>query len=146
MSEPATANTPVGAKPASSHRRVPVWLILVVVVTVGAMIPVSQLLEGPPFVDELRVENPTKYDITVEVADSHRTGWLGVGTAHGESTSTFKAIVDQGAVWNFRFLAQGEEGGELVLARQELERNQWQIRIPHSVGEQLQAKGAPFPP
>lgn len=129
----------------TSHQRVPIWLILAVVAFLGAAIPVSRLLEGPSFVEELRVDNPTKYDITVEVTGAERSGWLGVGVAGRETTSTFKAIIDQGDVWIFRFVAQGEEGGELRLTRQELEGDQWRMRIPESVSDQLQGKGAPFP-
>lgn len=146
MNKPTTANSPAGAKRWSSHSRLAAWLILTVVTTLGAMIPLSRLLEGPSFVDVLTVQNPTQYDITFAVTGSDREAWLEVGTAQRERTSTFNAIIDQGDVWIFRFLAQGEEGGELVLTRHELERNQWEIRIPHSVSEELQAKGAPFPP
>lgn len=70
---------------------------------------------------------------------------VAVGTVQRATTSTFEEIVDQGDAWIFRFSTQGEDSGELQVARQQLERDGWRIRVPAEVGEQLAVEGVPFP-
>ena len=97
-------------------------------------------------VDRLTVENPTGYDISIDATDHRRRGWVGLGTAHRGTTSTFEEILDQDEVWIFRFSAQGEDGGELQVSRRQLERDGWRMRVPAEVGEQLEVDGVPLSP
>jgi hypothetical protein len=147
MNGPTTANRPAGGAPVRMDGPLPVWDLVTVVALFIAVVPFSRLLEGPSFVDQIAFENPTKYHIRIEVSDGEAGGWMAIGAAaERNTTSTFRQIVDQGEVWLFRFSAQGEDGGELRLTREQLERDQWQVRIPDRVDEELQAAGAPFPP
>ncbi|MDP9403822.1 MAG: hypothetical protein M3P85_10975 [Actinomycetota bacterium] len=114
--------------------------------SVAGMITAGRLMQEPTFIREITVENPTRYDIEIQVTDGDRDGGVSLGTARRASTSTFQEIYDQGDVWIFRFTAQGEEGGELSITRTELERTSWHVEIPEAVGDELRAKGAAFPP
>ncbi|MBW3643302.1 MAG: hypothetical protein KY447_10350 [Actinobacteria bacterium] len=146
MTGPTTTNRPPGGAPVSIYRRVGVWPLVGAVALVAAMVPIGRLLERPPVVDQVAFENPTRYDITIEVTDGQRHGWMSVGMARRQTTTTFEQVLDQGEVWIFRFSAQGEQGGEQELPRQQLQDEQWHVRIPDRVGQALRAKGASFPP
>lgn len=95
-----------------------------------AIVLVTRLLDEPSFVDALVVENPTQYDVRIQVTDSERSGWMSIGMARRAETSTFEQIIDQGEEWIFRFRAQGVEGGELRVRRSELANDDWRLRIP----------------
>jgi hypothetical protein len=146
MTGTTTATRPNGGTPAAFYRRINLVGVVLAIVLAAAAVPLMGLLEGPSFVDRLSVENPTRYDIGIDVTDADRDGWMAIGTARRATSSTFEEIIDQGDVWIFRFRAQGEDGGELRVTRQELEGDGWKLTIPESVGDDLQAKGAAFPP
>lgn len=145
MTGTTTATRPDGGTPAAFYRRI-IPAGVVVALVLAAAVPLMRLLETPSFVDRISVENPTRYDIGIEVTDADRDGWMAIGTARRATDSTFQEIIDQGDVWIFRFRAQGEDGGELRVTRQELERDEWKLTIAESVEDDLQAKGAAFPP
>jgi hypothetical protein len=104
------------------------------------------LLDSPRFIPQVRFENPTAYDLEIDVATAQHDGWMPVGTARRNGTTIAQEIFDIGDVWIFRFAAQGEIASELRISRAALERNQWRVPIPAVVGRQLQDKGAPLPP
>lgn len=145
MSGPTTTQRPSPGAPAR-YRQLRPWHLLVTIISVGSLVLVSRLMEPPTFIDRITVQNPTRYDITIYVTEGDRDGWMAVGTARREDTEVFEEIFDQGEVWIFRFTAQGKEGGELRVTKSQLEQSKWRIEIPRSVGDELQDKGAPFPP
>jgi len=146
MSGPTTAQRPTGGVPTRLYRQLRPWHVLVLLAYVVLLTAAARLLQELTFIHEITVENPTRYDIGIDVTSEDRDGWMSVGTARRGETSSFEEIYDHGDVWVFRFQAQGEEGGELRLTRTQLERASWRFTIPESVGEALQSRGAPFPP
>lgn len=144
MSGATTTGRPAGGAP-SRVRRVGTAGFAVAGLVVVMLVAIPRFLDSPHLVDQLTVENPTDYDISIEVTDERRRGWVAVGTVQRATTSTFEEILDQGDVWIFRFSTQGEDGGELQVARQELERDGWRMRVPAEVGEQLKVRGVPLP-
>lgn len=146
MSGPTTAQRPAGGAPTRLLRQLRPWHVLALLATIAVLITAPRLTQEPTFISEVTVDNPTRYDIGIQVTGEDRDGWMSVGTARRAGTSSFEEIYDQGDVWIFRFRAQGEEGGEIRLNRTELKRRNWRVEIPESVGEELQSKGAPFPP
>lgn len=146
MTGPTTTDRPAGGAPISIYRRIGIWPLVGAVALVAAMVPIGRLLERPPVVERVAFENPTRYDIRIEVTDGQRRRWMPVGTALRQTITTFEQVLDQGEVWIFRFSTQGEQGGELELPRQQLEDEQWHVGIPDRVDQALQAKGASFPP
>lgn len=145
MAGQATTRPQAPDAPLSSRRPRPAH-IAAAALGVAALVLVSQVMEEPTFIERIEVQNPTRYDVTIYVARGDDVGWMAVGTARRQETSTFEEIYDQGDLWIFRFSAQGEEGGELRLSKASLERDRWRVEIPRSVEDQLQEAGAPFPP
>lgn len=142
-----TAVRPAG-RPTTGPRTVKGVAAAVVIVAAVAIIFIglSRLLASPPFVDRLTFVNPTEYDLDIEVTDGRREGWLAVGTARKNKTTTMEDTIDQGEVWTFRFAAQGQDGGELRISRTQLERDRWAVQIPAQISATLRKKGAPAPP
>lgn len=105
-----------------------------------------QVMEQPEFVSRLRIVNPTVYDLDIEVTTRSHDGWMPVWIAKRDATTVAEEIYDIGDAWVFRFSAQGETSGEVVLNRKQLERNGWRLEIPASIGDELRHKGAPAPP
>lgn len=100
----------------------------------------------PKFIERIPIENPTAYDLAIDVAGADRDEWIPVTIAQSKATTVAEAIIDVGEEWTFRFASQGEQGGELRLTRRELERSGWRVSIPARVGDDLAAKGAPPSP
>jgi hypothetical protein len=116
-------------------------------VAVAALfVSVTQLLAPPRFISRINFENPTAYDLHIEVTDAKRDGWMPVGTARRDGTTIAEEIYDIGDVWLFRFGGQGEHGGELPLTRTQLKQDKWRVQIPAGVGDQLRERGASPPP
>ncbi len=114
--------------------------------SIVVVVQIDRLVARPAYVERVTFENPTAYDLTVDVTGADHDGWLAVCTARRGTTATARRVIDQGDTWIFRFGAQGREGGELRVARRELERTGWKIAIPEAVGERLREQGAPLPP
>jgi hypothetical protein len=113
---------------------------------VAALIVVSRFLAPPGTVGHITVKNPTHYDLAVAVAGSDTEGTMGVGSARRDSTTTFREVINQGDTWVFHFSAQGEDGGVIKVTKADLARAGWQLDVPMSISDALQAKGAEFPP
>lgn len=136
-SPPEQAGSPLGRlRPAH---------LAVAVAVVALLVAFTRLLEQPSFVERISFENPTVYDLSVEVSDAGRAAWSPIVTAGRTGTVTAEQVYDVGGVWVFRFSAQGREGGELRLTRAQLEADGWKVRIPERIGTQLQAVAAPPP-
>lgn len=114
---------------------------LVLALSIGTFV-----VRGPAFVHQVSVTNPSEYDVGVQVSGGNRDGWMAVTTASRHSTTTTVDVVDQGDVWIFRFTAQGREGGDLRVARHDLEQAGWTVTVPDEVIEHLRNVGAPLPP
>jgi hypothetical protein len=50
-------------------------------------------------------------------------------------------VADQGREWVFRFSYGGVDAGELVLSRDRLARDGWNITVPSAVAERLRDAG-----
>ena len=97
-------------------------------------------------VADIHVDNPTPYDLTVEVAGAARDGWTGIGVAGRRGTTDLLQVGDEGATWVFRFSYAGDRAAELTVPRATLERDGWKLRIPDSVAEELRVAGLGPPP
>ena len=120
--------------------------ILAGFVAVATLLLLGRLLEPPPFVDVIRIDNPTPYDLSVEVATTDAGGWMPLWTATRATTTLAEEIYDVGDTWVLRFSAQGETTGPLRVDRSTLERSGWRLVIPGRIGEELRAEGAMPPP
>ena len=121
------------------------WLIGAALLVAVALLG-PRLVRGPAFVERVSVVNPSPYDIHVEVSGDGRTGWMSLTTVGRASTGAALDVVDQGAVWRFRFEAQGRRGGELQVSRADLRQAGWSIEVPEAVVTRLRDAGAPPSP
>ena len=112
------------------------------VISGAVAVLVSPLLNGPAFVDEVSVVNPSEYDIGVQVAGGERDGWMNLGTAAKRSTKATAEVIDQEGIWVFRFAAQGRQGGEFRVTRGDLQKAGWSIEVPAEVIGHLRQLGA----
>lgn len=136
--------TPVLTKPRSAPSRSQGDLVVTVVAAVVAaalfavVIPTLRL---PPFVDSVTVSNPQVWHVEVEVGRPDGSRWIGLGHVGREKTVTFRSVIDTGDEWAFRFAYGGNEQGQLVISRAELERSKWTVTIPDTFAERMRAAG-----
>lgn len=116
--------------------------VIALVVLLKFLVP---LFEGPGHIDGLHVVNPTDYDISISAGAPGHTSRTLLGSVDAQDDATFERVLDQGDDWVFRFRSQGHDAGRLERTRAQLEDADWQLEIPASVGEQLQADGVPTP-
>ena len=132
---------PVLTRPAPTRRAGTVLaLVLAVVAGLAAAAFLLDAMRSPSFVKQVTVENPTVYNLEVDVSDGRR-GWVGLGTVAREETQAFLEVLDHGDTWVFRFAYGGVEGGEVAVRREELARNRWRVRVPDGVRARLAAAG-----
>lgn len=132
-------------RPAPSIRR-PVLLGVAALAVLAAAfgIGVGSVTEESGFVDQVTIDNPTLYNIQVDVGAPGDGPVLALGTAPREGSRTFEQVVDQGGRWVFRLSFGGDEVGEIVVPRAQLESDGWKVTVPAEVGRQLAETG--FPP
>ena len=144
MNPPAAVQRPSAGprSPQVRPRRTP--LLLAVLAIAGALL-VSQLLASPHFVPRITFQNPTQYELMVEVSNGHG-GWLPLGTIDRHGATAFGEVYDVGDAWDVRVFAQGEAAGRFRVTRDQLERSHWRVQIPTRVGDALRTSGvAPQP-
>ena len=122
------------------------FLAAVAAAAVAAGLVGPRALGGPAFVDELSIVNGSEYDVHVEVSDAGRRGWMSVTTATRQSTTSARAVVDQGPTWVFRFGTQGRRSGEIRIASADLRQAGWAVQVPDAVIEGFRRQGAPPSP
>ncbi len=121
------------------------WSLLALV-SAGVLVVAMVALLGsgsrvPSYVDGVTVVNPHQWDVGVDVTGAERDGWLGMGTVDRTASHGFEQVIDQGEKWVFRFSYAGLDGGELVLARSELEASGWKVAVPEQFAEHMRAAG-----
>jgi len=108
---------------------------------VTLVMTVAPSLDRRSFVPRLSVDNPTLFDIHLEVAGADRSGWVDLGTVGRESQSVLEEVADPGATWIVRFSYAGAEAGELMVTRDELRDAGWRIAVPPQAGDRLVEQG-----
>jgi len=103
---------------------------------------VAPSLATTPFVPRLTVDNPTAFDLNIDVTGADRDGSIALGTVARGTQRAIEEIADQGATWVVRFSYGGIETGELVVARSDLQAADWRLSIPPAMGEALAGAGA----
>jgi hypothetical protein len=115
-----------------------------IVIAISAVIAVGLLLLNEPArVDTITFSNASNYDVGIDVSSGDQRSWLPVAVVDVGTTRAYSDVLDQGDTWVFRFRAQGVDGGEVTIARDELAASGWKVAVPNDVIERLQAAGAP---
>ena len=118
----------------------------IVVATVFALLCALFLFDDPGRVPTLTIDNPTAFDVRVEVSDANRAEWTVLTSARQQCGAAVEAPIDHGGTWVFRLQAQGLASEEIAMDRADLERANWHFAIPVAVAQQWEAAGIPHPP
>jgi hypothetical protein len=102
----------------------------------------AQALEGPSVISRVVIDNPTGYPVEIGVAGGDGDSLLTLGPVSSGERHTFASVIDQGDRWVVRATSGRTDGGAFVVRRAELERTNWVITIPDTVGSTLAANGA----
>jgi hypothetical protein len=117
--------------------------VAVVVLAVGVW--AAERVFEPPATVDVTVDNPTEYDLHVQVR-SRGGSVLPLGEVQAGSATTFDEVIDQGEAWVFEFSYAGAEATPLESARSELEATDWRVRIPERAAAELRRAGIEPPP
>jgi len=118
------------------HRR---WRVLLMFLS-------TMLLYGcasASYIPKIEIENPTEYDLLVDVRATEDASRLQLGIAKKGRALVTEQVVDLGENWIFTFEYLGEEAGSASVKRSELESAQWKFVIPEEVGNRLRERGVP---
>jgi hypothetical protein len=144
VNPPAAVQRP-SAGPTSPQLRSRRTPLLLAVLAIAGTLLVSQLLASPHFVPRITFENPTRYDLAVEVSNGH-DGWLPLGSMDARRATDVGEVYDVGDPWNVRVFTQSRSVGHFRVTRDRLERSNWHVAIPRGIGDKLEAAGvAPQP-
>jgi len=102
----------------------------------------AQALEGPSVINRVVIDNPTAYPLEIAVAGGDGDSLLTLGPVSSGERHAFASVIDQGDRWVVHATSARTDGGAFVVRRAELERTDWVITIPDSVGSTLAANGA----
>jgi hypothetical protein len=115
---------------------------------IGAGVALLLLLFGstlvpdpPPTVRQVTIVNPHSWQANVAVGRTGSDpGWIPVATPNRASTFTTHDVIDQGPTWLIRFSYAGLQTTATV-ARADLARSNWIIRVPDQFADALSAAG-----
>jgi hypothetical protein len=142
---PSTTKRVEDARP-KLYRRAHLGSVAGIVAVALSFALLARMLTLPPSVHHLRIDNPSKFDLSIAVTSGDHDGWMSVGSARRNATTGFDDVLDQGDVWIFRFSAQARSAAEVRVTRGEMASAGWQLSIPPQVSDDLRAQGAEFPP
>jgi hypothetical protein len=111
----------------------------------AAYVGVNAALVAGPLADpgrvDIRLENPTDYDMTVLARTPDRAGHVVVATVESGDEKLVQEIVDLGDQWVFDFRQAGVDAASLEQSRAELEGSGWTVTVPASAGDRMTEAG-----
>jgi hypothetical protein len=114
--------------------------VAAVIATAVFVLVGSWVVRGPDFVDRLVVENPTRFDVDVDVAGTDGRV-LELTQVLAGRTKTVRDVIDQGRSWTVTFSYAGTEAGAVEIDRARLEDDGWRIEVPAEVEQELESAG-----
>lgn len=122
------------------------WLVLVtIVVGCGVLLAGTRVLTSGSFVRHVNIANSSEYAIDVRVTDDPPEGWMPLGPAQPDKTTTFEEVYDQGRTWTLSFAyAQFEKS--ITVSRAELQNAGWRVDVPDDLIRELRSARVPATP
>lgn len=139
-------SSPALARPSPRVRKRRVDVVataLAVVVGAALMAGLSQLLADPARVD-LEVDNPTAYDVNVDVRPADGGNRIGLGTVGAGSSKPFARVIDQGERWLFEFSYGGVDASPVEVSQETV--TSGTVVVPARVEEEFRDAGLNPPP
>jgi hypothetical protein len=118
----------------------------IIVAAVFALLCGGLLFRDPGRVPALTIDNPTPYDVRVDVRGADADGWTVLTSARQHCAASVESSIDRGDQWVFRLRAQGRAAAEVTVSRSDLERANWHFAVPSTVAQEWEAGGVPHPP
>jgi hypothetical protein len=118
----------------------------IVVAAVFALLCGGLLLHDPARLPALTIDNPSPYDVKVDVSGDNGSTWTVLTTARQNCAAMVESPIDRGDTWLFRLRAQGLVSREITVDRSDLERANWHFAVPRDIAQQWEASGVPHPP
>lgn len=134
---PRTLTRPPRSQPTTGRR---VGAVAAVIATVVVVLAGSWAVRGPDFVDRVTIENPTRFDVDVDVAGSDGRV-LELTQVLAGRTKVVRDVIDQGGSWTVTFSYAGTEGAAMRIDRTTLEDDGWRIEVPAEVEQKLESAG-----
>jgi hypothetical protein len=134
---PRTLTRPPRSQPMIGRR---MGALAAVIATAVVVLGGSWAVRGPDFVDRVTVENPTRFDVDVDVAGSDGRV-LELTQVLAGRTKAVRDVIDQGKSWTVTFSYAGTEAGAMQLDRTTLEDDGWRIVVPAGVEQELESAG-----
>ncbi len=134
---PRTLTRPPRSEPVTARR---LGAVAAVIATAVFVLVGSWVVRGPDFVDRLVVENPTRFDVDVDVAGTDGRV-LELTQVLAGRTKTVRDVIDQGRSWTVTFSYAGTEAGAVEIDRARLEDDGWRIEVPAEVEQELESAG-----
>ena len=132
------------SRPVPSVRRPMLLGVAALAVLAAAFgVAVGSLTRGAGFVPRITVENPTPFNLQVDAGAGGDDDILALGSVPREGSRVFEQVVDQGERWVFRLSFGGEDVGEVVVPRPQLEKDGWRVVVPAGIGSALAEAGHP---
>jgi hypothetical protein len=116
------------------------------VASLVALLCGTLLIDDPARLPALTIDNPTPYDVKVDVSGDNGSSWTVLTTARQNCAATVESPVDRGDRWLFRMRAQGLVASEIAVGRSDIERLNWRTAVPADLAQQWEASGVPHPP
>ncbi len=132
------------SRPVPSVRRPMLLGVAALAVLAAALgIGVGSVTREAGFVARITVENPTQFNLQVDAGAPGEDEVVALGSVPREGTRSFEQVVDQGERWVFRLSFGGEDAGEVVVPRPQLEKDGWRVVVPAGIGQALADAGHP---
>lgn len=130
--------TQLASLPRAIRRTNIVGLVVTGLFSAATMAIAVPALRVPASVQQITIDNPHAWEVHIDVTDSDRDGWMGVGAVERENERTFQTVIDQGDTWVFDFAYSGEHT-ELRVSRHQLEQDDWRITVPDDFADRLRS-------
>jgi hypothetical protein len=135
-----TTLSPIGQRPTQWPHPPWRWVLAGAVALLAVWLWVS-FSATPSAVKRVAITNNTDYTMGIAISGPGQDNWMDLGWATHNQVTVFEQVVDQGKTWTFRVSAQGHDGGEFSVTRNDLVRSGWRVTIPTSVETQLRTAG-----
>lgn len=131
--------------PRTPQRRASTAVLAIAVVAAAAVLVValSAFFAEPERVTVV-IENPTAYEVNVDVRPADGGDRLGLGTVAAGTTRSFERVIDQGDPWSFEYSYAGVEAASVEVPGDEVAGGT--VVVPEHVEERFREAGTPPPP
>ena len=118
-----------------------ITIALLVIIVLGAFV-----LDGPARVHRLTLDNPSEFEVAVDVSSGPHGGYVPLAVLGVNTTRDYQDVLDQGRTWVFRFRSQGRQADIVTVTREQLAAANWTMTVPDAAIQQLRQAGAPASP